>query len=885
MLIDIKGVMRTIAILVAASGQVQPAAATVAPGGRMPVELGEAAVLPGTWLGLGDPFTTCSGTFTLAIRADLSDPGAVIADAGGAMQTLTLKGRYHEDVGRFLLEPTGWRGLPGTEPFRLELTYLGTFDQLVITQVGAGRSCEMLVAGRLDALPLPLNTEGLVFRAPARPNAVKETQKAVGEEGCLSYLEWFAARDGHILSDPEGMVRVLGVDLLRWEDDHTLRYRNLVKACSALLRAKAKGSLDMGLTTLMKQYGNKIAGVVAPLGKPPSARGADRLYAKALAQLNVPMLRELLMNLRLLEEGALGPDGPAAPSPALDPGGLLFSGYYGVEGFVPLRLTVDHCRRFYAWASDYEGYMIRYDQVYGGLFDTARMVGVFGKPLETWTETDGRIVSDVWRTACPAIVATDEEASALRRKAEEGGLRYGWQALETPPSTGTGAIIWAKVFALMADVTSNSADVMARVAAIESSDPTLSLVARLDEQLAAITPPRGPAAPYLTESERAGLSARLAAARVKAGIALAREALDRVATYPGDVDSVRKAQAEVDQMAGVLASRALGEGRNALLSGWAGAARERVSTLWPEFAAEAKRSMQTLAEGASSDFLQWHVLAGQAETTAFLSQYADLDAASSTGLTPTELAQLRSTTANTLLARSAARLRDWAAALQPSAAANSALDEFEAAIASSGADLASQPELADTIARTRAAYNPLGLARPDIAGALIRRHHSEVSLRGLEDIAYLTTIMRRISDACPDRLQSAVGGIGAARVTDFVSRLASRALRSAVSEGPRNQTEGMRMVMLFFHNLANQPGCRVDYYGNVIGCVSEEEYFAGQEYILSSSDGGNDGERLLREGCSGAPLGGFLSGLADHVAGGAGAAPLNVRSFEAVLSE
>ena len=104
---------------------------------------------------------------------------------------------------------------------------------------------------------------------------------------------------------------------------------------------------------------------------------------------------------------------------------------------------------------------------------------------------------------------------------------------------------------------------------------------------------------------------------------------------------------------------------------------------------------------------------------------------------------------------------------------------------------------------------------------------------------------------------------------NFVGSISMQAVHKAFSEGPRNKTEGMRMIGLFFNNIANQPGCRLDYFGNVIGCTTQQDYFATQEFIMTSLEGKLDSTRLLESGCTGTPLQKFVNGLSEYVSDGA----------------
>ena len=436
----------------------------------------------------------------------------------------------------------------------------------------------------------------------------------------------------------------------------------------------------------------------------------------------------------------------------------------------------------------------------------------------------------------------------------------------------------------MADVLANSGDVRSRLAELEAAPASLPLVARIDELTAAVTPPRGAASRYLTESEREEIAGRLSAARSGVGVALAEAALSEIAGYPATVDGLRQGQDRIDAIDETLGATALAEGQRVLANGWEAAAEARAFAVWPEDVATAQSDLDGLA-GAGFD--QWRVLADQADTTAFLSRFADLAAAPRKGHALGELRDRRSALADAMLDRSGPALTAWSAGLPPSEAADAAFEALETAVAAAGGDLGHHPDLAQAMAATRAAYNPLGLARPDIAGSLMDRRWGEVALSDLEDIAYLVTALRRFDDECHGLVEGTLGSADAGRVVNFTMRLGNRAVQQAVTEGPRNQSEGMRMTMMFFHNLANQPGCWIDYYGNVTRCVSEEEFAAGNEALLYSSAGSGDAGRLMSGGCGDEHAGEFLSGLSAYVDIDADGGPdrFSVHGFEQALGD
>ena len=386
-----------VAIAAAQDATARPAGTEPGPATGAPVDLGEAAVLPGIWLGRGAPFDDCGRVFTLSFRADLAEPGTIVADAGGSLPPFTLKGRWDAKRARFVFEPVEWHGRGKPVPYRLEVAYLGARDLLQVDRIGPKATCANLVAARLALLPTPINPDGLLFKASTRPNGLKETLKAVREEDCLGYARWVTGHDGPVTADSAAMVAVLGADLLRWTDEYAARYRNLVRTCRHLLEQRSRSTMSPEDAALLEAAKGRL--YAFPLRYLPGDAGSTARYTMALADLNAPLLRDLAMVYRLLIEGLLGPDGAEVASATRKPDGLLFTGYLD-GGFVPYRLTVEDCIRFYRWQTDYESYHIGTSQVYGGFFDPDRLVATFGKPLDDWTVEDGNIAKAIRRT-CP----------------------------------------------------------------------------------------------------------------------------------------------------------------------------------------------------------------------------------------------------------------------------------------------------------------------------------------------------------------------------------------------------------------------------------------------------------------------------------------------------
>jgi hypothetical protein len=573
-----------------------------------------------------------------------------------------------------------------------------------------------------------------------------------------------------------------------------------------------------------------------------------------------------------------------------DPDGILFQAFYAPGEFFAPRLTVQHCERLLRWQTEFESYDIRNETIYAGLFDQDRLRQVFGKDMYQWNEVDAALTPLLVRE-CKNIVTMDgnPERLALMARVEASNVSYGWDVLTNwfsrslRPDDLEISGRWFEVEHLMREILATSERVSAEIAEIGGAPPTLELVGRIDGLLAALAPQMGAIAPYLTPGERDGFDAQLRDLRAKAGVGYATTVVGELKAFPATLDGLHQAEAHVQRVTETLQERGLDEGRSELERGFAAESRERALALWPQHV-ESSRAAFSGLQGA--DFGRWRVLNTYQDMSDALLKF--LNPSSEGGEVAATFAEMeaqKTTLAAAMLAASEEKLIQWMEALPPSLGATGAIESFAAAAQRVGVDARSRPRLDAAMNAVANAYNPLGLARPDIAGALMRRHWSEVTLTGIEEVAYLMTMTRGIENACPGKVKASMGASEAA-LLGFVGSLTAQATRHAFTEGPRTHAEGMRMVMLFFNTVANQPGCEVDYFGNVVNCTTEEDFFATQEFIMTSGEGAIDTGILTAQGCSGEPLEQYLGGLREYVSGAASPGPgqpLVVPTFEEAI--
>jgi hypothetical protein len=437
----------------------------------------------------------------------------------------------------------------------------------------------------------------------------------------------------------------------------------------------------------------------------------------------------------------------------------------------------------------------------------------------------------------------------------------------------------------MRDILAKAEQMTAEIAMITVAPPSLELVGRIDGLLAAIAPGKGPIAPYLTPSERDGFEEQLRDLRGKIGVGYANSIVAGFARHPASIDGLRALEAENAEVAKVLEQRGLSQGHGVLAQGFAAETRNRVLAMWPSHVDTTRASFAGLQ---SANFANWRTLEAYKDMSDYLLKFINpVNEGGDIAATFSELEGKRVELAGSMLTGSEEKLEQWIRSLPPPVGANAQFDFFLTSAQKIGVDPRSRPRLETAMNEIRAGYNPLNLSRPDIAGALMRKHWSEVSFTGLEEVAYFMTITRSIDNICPGKVKSSLGGSDGTLLA-FAGRLSMQATQHAFTQGPRNRTEGMRMVMMFFNTVANQPGCEVDYFGNVINCTTEQDFFATQEYIMTSAEGGADAGILTSQGCDGAPLQQYLEGVREYVGAYEGIGPgqpLDVPSFEVALAQ
>ena len=88
-------------------------------------------------------------------------------------------------------------------------------------------------------------------------------------------------------------------------------------------------------------------------------------------------------------------------------------------------------------------------------------------------------------------------------------------------------------------------------------------------------------------------------------------------------------------------------------------------------------------------------------------------------------------------------------------------------------------------------------------------------------------------------------------MTDFVLSGSRDAMQRLMRGEVESSGEAQRGVLLILNTVLNQPGCKVDFFGNVTSdCTTQEEQAAATQFLMTSGPAMSDVRQLTRGGCN-----------------------------------
>lgn len=517
-----------------------------------------------------------------------------------------------------------------------------------------------------------------------------------------------------------------------------------------------------------------------------------------------------------------------------NPAGLLFK----VVKNNTSQLTPADCRRFGEWLATGELLSIGARGVNSLAFDQAAANAVLGKSASTWGEDDHRKFVTIGRFC----------AVQLRDSFDAADRRLHARVTDWDPKPFSSAKFnytlneW--LIADQVDLVMTEAEELAtsQLEEIGSLPDKPSSIDRLNEMLTFLGK-REQRFRFMPVARRGEHRDRLLVERAALGTRVATTLAAAYADYPQTFDGFKAlAVASIDQQK-ALRRQGVGSAAALLETFYAEEATRRGSALLPAMITE-HRAILT-EELANAGYGSMPVLLEIDQQRDSLADYWLPPRDSKMYADYVAYVSLRDDTARAMVTRSNDKLLEWVESLAPSQTANDRLDEFIIQTFRGTEIPSGYLALYGAFKEKRAAYNPDFYSRPETMMPLLRRQFGEVKYRGLETIAYLTTVLGSIRDHCPNVI-GAITPYDARQLDLFVRKGGIDAVQRLASGQVESQAEANRAVMIGLEAMFGGAGCRVDMFGNTTACVSQEEADAAAEKLMYSFAGGTDAQRLMR---------------------------------------
>jgi len=220
---------------------------------------------------------------------------------------------------------------------------------------------------------------------------------------------------------------------------------------------------------------------------------------------------------------------------------------------------------------------------------------------------------------------------------------------------------------------------------------------------------------------------------------------------------------------------------------------------------------------------------------------------------------------DSLINNSTPALVAWVKSMPPSKTALIAVDKFtKETFGNAGYVPARHTLLHKAVIELKNKYNPDSYQKPEIIYSLLKGYWHEVRIKSLDEIAYSSTTFNTFNKRCP--------GITSASEKKAFDRTARSNIMTAMSRirhGRFLTAEENRMsVILVLNSMINRPGCKVDNYGNITSCVTEQQSKAMNKAILTSAAAVNDIHKFLsKNNCSSKQAKKYIHDLSAQASG------------------
>jgi len=524
-----------------------------------------------------------------------------------------------------------------------------------------------------------------------------------------------------------------------------------------------------------------------------------------------------------------------------NPDGLLFK----VDNRSRVQLEPADCRKFANWLASGEQLMIGGQHFNSIGFDQAAANEVLGKSASSWGKDDHGKFNSI-ALYCAQFIRNSFDAGDRALAAQ---INVWAPAPFSKPKFNQQVSDWLLADQILLVTTEAEELATAQLDEIRGLASGLAGLDRINEMLNALAKKQG-RFKYMPNERQVEHRDALLAERDAFGGRVAQALAAGYADYPQTFDGFRTMAAQSKHQQKLLIDRGEPSAANKLAKLYGAEAARRGSLLLPEMITLHRATLT--GELANAGYASMPVLR---ELDVERQNLADYWLPSSNDPLYADYQayiRLRDDTAMSMVSRSQGALVEWVEALPPSKTSNDRLDEFVVSSFRTNSVPSKYADLKKSIADKKSAYNPDRYRRPDISLALVRGHYGEMKYQGLEYIAYMTTILREMRDQCPAEIDQATANHEIA-LSSFIWTGSMNAVERIMRGEVESRAEAERFTWLMINGIFNSPGCRVDMFGFISNCTSQEEHQAANDQIMTSSEALADGPKLIAKDCSGYP--------------------------------
>ena len=516
------------------------------------------------------------------------------------------------------------------------------------------------------------------------------------------------------------------------------------------------------------------------------------------------------------------------PPTEFSPEGLLFQADLGFDACVGLS-------EWLASADEDRIGTFRFNSL---LLDEDAIRDRLGKPLALWEDAD----VDRFRamtSGCRSLLSSSAriEHADLVRSVSDWSVR----PLSSSLSQG-GATAWRQSELIRVMSAEAEARRHERVAEARALPPVFDSLGTIDGWAAETKRQEG-ALRYLRASLKDGHLSEMGEIRAEVASRIAAEELERLASFPVTLEGLLDAERTMNEVAARLEDTGASAAARKLADGFRRFASERGLVVWEAFLDESATAISGMAD---ADYRKFDEIHEMRKTAQALMRFARPQSAPSTRDAYNDWRTSTDATVERMVTASLPGLLDWIDALPLSTSGLAAADELLVRTFPEPVRFAAAEELTEAVGAKHAAYNPANYIRPDVIYGFERGHFGDVGFRGLNNLAYVVTMLRTLGDRCSGSVQ-----IGSDATTEFVLSGSRDAMQRLMRGEVESRSEAERGVLILLNTVLNQPGCKVDVFGNVTNdCTTQGEQTAVNQYLMTSGPAKSDVQLLTRGGCN-----------------------------------